>query len=725
MKNKKFIASAVTATAIAAAVSPASADFVFTDVTEKYEEAVQFLLENGITNGVSDTQYGTHQSIKRQDAAIMIARTLGFDPDGEYEDSGFTDVPSHAKWAVDALKESGVIDGVSATQFDSNSYLTRNQTAKVLANAAGLVVDETVTTTKYSDVNAAFAPYVDALIDSGITQGKTETSFGAYQNTTRGEMALFIERAKDYFFAEVSFEMSIMHANDTHARVENLPKQVTAINDFRTENPDSLLLHAGDVFSGTLYFNEFEGEADIKLMNLMNFDAMTFGNHEFDLGSSPEGHQALRDFVTAANFPFVSSNVDFSADDLFEGLFQTQISSEPEGGNIYTGIVKEVNGEQVGIFGLTTKDTEDISSPGLITFSDNYIAEAQRMVDEFAAMGVDKVVALTHIGYNDNPAVDNDLELAAGVEGIDVIVGGHTHTSLEEPYLAGDNSAPTVIVQAGEYGNSLGTLDVGFDENGVVVSYDGGLIEIGEQAEDPEAVEILAPYKEQVEAVQQAETGAVALAPLENPRAGDDLTAPSVRKNETPLGNIITDGMLNKAREYSPDAIMAFQNGGGIREAIDEGPITVGEVISVLPFGNTLATMELTGAEIKEAFEISVGNYPNENGGFLHVSGGQVRFDSSQPAGERVVSVSYEEEDGTFTELEDAETYTIATNAFTAKGGDGYDVFADAYAEGRVTDLGLSDWENFQEELVRLGEITPETEGRIVNINEETVVEGE
>ena len=153
---------------------------------------------------------------------------------------------------------------------------------------------------------------------------------------------------------------------------------------------------------------------------------------------------------------------------------------------------------------------------------------------------------------------------------------------------------------------------------------------------------------------------------------------------------------LQKRKVLTIKVIMAFQNGGGIRAAIEAGPITVGEVITVLPFGNTLATMDVTGAELKEAFEISFKSYPIENGGFLHVSGAKVEFDSSKPAGQRVVSIKYKNADGTYTEIKDAKKYTVATNAFTAKGGDGYDVFKKAYAEGRVTDLGLSDWENLK-----------------------------
>ena len=283
-------------------------------------------------------------------------------------------------------------------------------------------------------------------------------------------------------------------------------------------------------------------------------------------------------------------------------------------------------------------------------------------------------------------------------------------------YLIEENDEPTIIVQTGQYADNLGTLDVTFDGNGVVVAHEGELIEIGEKEDDPEAAELLKKYSTKIEEVKNKPTGATAVKALENPRTGGDDTKPSVRKNETPLGNVITDGMLAKAKEYNNKVVMAFQNGGGIREAIDQGPITVGEVISVLPFGNTLATMELSGEELKEAFEISVGKYPLESGGFLHVSGAKVEFDSSKPEGQRVVSIAYKNADDSYTEIKDADMYTIATNAFTAKGGDGYDVFKKAYEEGRVTDLGLSDWENLRDQLASLGTVNPQIENRIVDV---------
>lgn len=511
-----------------------------------------------------------------------------------------------------------------------------------------------------------------------------------------------------------------MHSNDTHANLTNIARKVTAVKEVRAKKPNALLVDAGDVFSGSLYFNEFKGQADLAFMNLMGYDVMTFGNHEFDLGSSSEGHQALVDFIKGAQFPFVSANVDFSKDNKFTGLFSDLISSDPKNGKIYNGIIKEINGEKVGIFGLTTAETKDISSPGSIAF-ENYIAEAEKAVKAFEDKGVNKIIALTHIGYDDNPAYDNDLMLAKSVAGIDVIVGGHSHTQLDKPVVVDKNMGgqakdKTIIVQAYQYNDYLGTLDVTFNPQGVVIAHNGALLKVADYAEDANAVATLKPFKDKVDAVSKSETGATATVALENPRDNGDTAKPSVRKNETPLGNVITDGMLAKAKQYNSNVIMALQNGGGIRTAINQGPITVGEVISVLPFGNTLATVTLTGAELKQTLEKSVSLYPLENGGFLHVSGAKVEFDSSKPAGQRIVKISYKDAQNNYIEIQNNLTYTIATNAFTAKGGDGFDVLAKAYAEGRVTDLGLSDWENLAEHLKFLVNVNPKVEGRIVDV---------
>ncbi|WP_252502311.1 5'-nucleotidase C-terminal domain-containing protein [Sporosarcina sp. Marseille-Q4943] len=505
--------------------------------------------------------------------------------------------------------------------------------------------------------------------------------------------------------ASKDFSMTVFHTNDTHAQLDNIPYFSALLKAKRAEVPHNVLLHAGDVFSGSLYFNEFQGQADLEFMNYFGYDAMTFGNHEFDLGSSEDGHKGLADFIKNAKFPFVSANVDFSADSNFEDLQLREVTAEPENSKIFNGIVKEVDGEKIGIFGLTTEETVDISSPKEIKFT-NYITEAKAAVEAFEELGVNKIIALTHIGFNDSDAIDNDKLLAANVPGIDIIVGGHTHSKLDEPFVHEGEAGPVVIVQANEHQKFLGQLDITFDENGVIKEYNGVLHEVDtkEGEKDAEAEEMLKPYADKVGAIKNSPTGGVADVFLSGLR---DLGG--VRAGETNLGNIITDGMLAKAKEVDPEVDIAFQNGGGIRTSINKGEVTYGEVLTVLPFGNSLAIMELSGAELRETFEHSVKDYPKESGGFLHVAGMQVIFDGTAEPGKRIVSLKINGK-----EVEADKTYKAATNVFTAKGGDGFEALGKAYEDGRASEPGFSDWENLANHIKSLGNVTTGLEGRII-----------
>ena len=640
----------------------------------------------------------------------------------------------NSPYALQFMKTVGSITNIKITGADAAVYVdgatvtlsgtidvSGNKTAGIIISAASGAKDQSlVKLVKAVLVNRDEAKNKPTILEERIKSKDVTNKVVGYEGMYVDYNQKSANHLQRYYYLnrELSapnpinrFTLSLMHSNDTHANLNQIAKKVTAVKEVRAARPKALLLDAGDVFSGTLYFNAFKGQADLQFMNLMGYDLMTFGNHEFDLGSSAEGHQALVNFIKGAKFSFVSSNINFSKDAKFKGLFSDSITSNPKDGNIYNGIVKQIDGEKVGFFGLTTAETQDISSPGSIAFK-NYIEEAKKAVNAFEKMGVNKIVAITHLGYDDNPAIDNDLNLASIVEGIDVIVGGHSHTQLAQPIVVDKNGTPTIIVQAAQNNEYLGTLDVEFDNKGVVVRHDGKLIKIADKVEDKIAATLLQPYKAKVDQIATQEIGARAVKEFANPRTEID----SVRRNETPLGNLITDGMLQKAKKYSPNVIMAFQNGGGIRAGINQGPITIGEVITVLPFGNTLALMNLTGAEIKQTFETSLKDLPLESGGFLHVSGAKVEYDSSKPIGKRVVSIKYKNASNTYTELLDYTTYTIATNAFTAKGGDGFTVLAKAYAEGRVKDLGLSDWENFRDYLVSLKTVDANREGRLVDV---------
>jgi 5'-nucleotidase / UDP-sugar diphosphatase len=710
MKNnsyRKLLATATTTTLVASAFAPiASADAKdFTDVSDRYVDAVNFLVSKG-AKGLTETQFGTQDYIKRVDAAVLIANVLGLDTENA-SSSGFTDVPSRAEGAVNALKAANITKGKTTTSFDSESNITRGELALWIQRGFKLIG---TTELSFTDVKESYEPAIKMLVSNNITKGVSETQFGIEQPAKRGDYAIFLHKvSQTKKLQDEAFNLSIMHTNDTHGHIEDIAKRATAIEEVRAEKPDSLLLDAGDVFSGTLYFNEFLGQADLKFMNYLGYDAMTFGNHEFDLGASEDGHKALANFVKGAKFPFVSTNVDFSKDELFTGLQHSEISEEAQDGNIYNGIVKEINGEKVGIFGLTTEETPEISSTGDVEFS-NYIEKATEAVEAFEDQGINKIVALTHIGYDDSLEFDNDLELAKQVEGIDVIVGGHTHSTLEEPTLNEHGDEPTIIVQTGEYGNALGTLDVIFDENGAITNYGGELISVADKEAGAKVLEMLKPYSDKIETIKEQSIGVEAVSLLDGVRE-------NVRTKETNLGNLITDGMLAKAKMINPDTVVALTNGGGIRESINEGDITMGEVLTVMPFGNSLGIMELTGAEIKVALEHSVSQAPNTNGGFLQVSGLKFTYDSSKPANERVVSV--EISNGTdYVALDEESSYYVATNTFTAKGGDGYDVFKKAYEEGRVSEPGYVDYEMFTEYLQTLETVDPVVEDRIVDINE-------
>lgn len=490
------------------------------------------------------------------------------------------------------------------------------------------------------------------------------------------------------------FDLTIMHTNDTHAHVEGYPRLVTAVNELRAEKANSLLVDAGDVFSGTLYFRQYLGQADLHFMNELGFDAMTLGNHEFDKDS-----KTLADFIKKMDFPMVSSNVTVTGDKDLEPLFKNEIGQPGDGGNVYPAMIKEVDGEKVGIYGLTTPDTQFISNPGENIVFEDAVEKSKATIKMLKDKGVNKIIVLSHLGYS------NDLELAEEVDGLDIIVGGHSHTVLDEPVVI-EKEEPTLIVQAGEYLNLLGLLDVTFDGEGVVTSHDGEVLDLESYEEDADALAKVEEFKAPLDDMKKEVVG--------NTKVALDGERTDVRRKETNLGNLIADGMVAKANEFVETHI-GLQNGGGIRASIDAGEITLGEVLTTMPFGNNLVTLDLTGQEIMDALEHSVARVEGEDapGEFLQVSGINFKYDVSKPAGERVWSVEVKTDNG-FEEIDSDMMYSVATNAFTADGGDGYTMFKEAKDEGRMTELFVVDFEVFTSYLEKNNPISPAVEDRIV-----------
>ncbi|WP_080844513.1 bifunctional metallophosphatase/5'-nucleotidase [Cytobacillus gottheilii] len=500
---------------------------------------------------------------------------------------------------------------------------------------------------------------------------------------------------------EISFK--IIHTNDTHSHLEQMPRLFTVINSIRAENKNNLLLNAGDVFIGTLYFSQFKGLASIPFMNKLKYDAMTLGNHEFDLKS-----EVLADFIKKADFPFVSSNIDISADPFLEPLSVRKITDNPQPGKIYPAIIKNIEGELVGIFGLTTEETPFISQPSpKLIFEDAY-KSAQKTIAQLQHLGVNKIITLSHLG------VEEDQKLATLVKGIDIIVGGHSHTKLEEPTIIYNETDPVLIVQADENGAYVGELSVSFTKEGILKKWNGRLIEVQAKdlegnyiyKEDPWAVRQLNEWNQELVDLLQ-ETVGYTLVPLNGSRE-------DVRVGETNLGNLIADSMLKKANEVVPTQI-ALQNSGGIRASILEGGITMKDVLAAIPFSNILSIMDVTGAELKEVLEHSVSRIGGETGQFLQVAGLHFTFNPHLPAGKRVLSV-WVNNGNAFELLNPKGTYTIAVNSYLAEGGEGYNLFKRKKANGEVIETPYLDYEVFANFLEDHSPVAPKTEGRIQEI---------
>jgi len=437
-------------------------------------------------------------------------------------------------------------------------------------------------------------------------------------------------------------EIRILYVNDFHGFAEpykpfgsdemygGIVYLSARVNSLRKEKV-SLLLSAGDMIQSNNWANLSQGESVIELMNTMRFDAMVIGNHEFDFGQD-----VLKKRISETKFPVLGANV--------EGLDMLK-----------PFVIKELNGIKAAIIGIVTEDTPVSTHPrnisGLKFLSSESIAE--KYVKELKNKA-DIIIILSHIGHH------ADRILAEKVKGIDVIVGGHSHTKVEKPVSVGN----TLIVQAWEHAKALGVLDLTV-KDGKIVKFDGYLDKIKPDAgkEDRVVLKIVDKYKQKVDSVLNEKIG----------EADIDLDGENVRKMETNLGNIVADVM-----RHASGADVAIINGGTIRTSIKKGDVKVKNVYSVLPFDNYIVAIRLTGKQIKEALEHGVSAIEEGAGRFPQVSGLSFQYKKSAKAGERINEILIADKP-----IDPAKEYIVATNDFLAAGGDDYKVFGEAIKASR------------------------------------------
>ena len=500
--------------------------------------------------------------------------------------------------------------------------------------------------------------------------------------------------------AYADFTLNVIHINDLHSRIEPISKYdntcseednsegkcfggvarlATKIAELREQlaGENVIVVDSGDQYQGSLMYATYKGDVEIEFMNKIGFDAMAVGNHEFD-----DGDEGLLKLIDGVSFPVISGNLDVSTSNLLAGKLANHL-------------VLEVGGEKIGLVSALASDTPETSSPSdAVIFSDE-IESLQHDVDALTEAGVTKIIALNHVGAK------KDFEIAAAVSGLDAVVSGHSHTlfsntdekaSYPYPEMVGD----VPVVQAYAFSKYVGHLVLTFDDAGKVISATGDTILLDASvAEDAEikarVAELAGPIEGLKAKIVSSSTDII------------DGSRDVCRAVECAMGSLVTDAMLDRVKSQGIE--IAIQNGGGLRASIPGGDVSMGDVLTVLPFQNTLSTFYVSGETMVAALENGVSKMDEGAGRFPQVAGMTFTVDPAAEVGSRISDVMV---GGAPIDL--AKTYGAVSNNYVRNGGDGYAMFegaSDAY------DFGPDLADVLAEYLADHTPFTPYTDGRI------------
>lgn len=498
----------------------------------------------------------------------------------------------------------------------------------------------------------------------------------------------------------------ILHSNDVHGNIMGYSQMAALRDAFESFGAEVILADAGDYSQGTTYVSTTKGADAIEMMNVAGYDVATLGNHEFDYG-----YPQLKENLSKADFAVLCANILKDGENAFQG-----------------NTIIEKDGVKIGFFGLDTPEAQTKANPALMQGLSFYAEKelyacAQAQIDELRANGADIVVCLAHLGVDKESAPNRSTDLYANVTGLDFIIDGHSHTVMVE----GADGEP--IQSTGTAFEYVGMILIDSESKEILGN---ALVELDGVAGDPT---VAAAAQKIIDRVN-AEYGEV-FARSDVELNGDK--APGNRTEETNLGDLITDAMLwslteqnpGSITEVDPDNIISLTNGGGIRAWIHQGGISKKDINTVLPFGNTVAVVYVTGAELLEALEASTFSTPGAVGAFPQVAGidftiftdkaydaNTDKYPGSTYYGphsiQRVVINSI---NGKPFDLN--AKYAVITNNFVAAGGDTYYAFAAASSQfdtGRPLDEVLMEY--ITEKLGGVvGEQYAEPQGRITIAN--------
>ena len=469
--------------------------------------------------------------------------------------------------------------------------------------------------------------------------------------------------------------VTILYTNDVHTYIDKKSPELTyaAIAALKKSYEDAgqnvLLVDAGDHIQGTAYGSMDDGETIIKLMNEAGYDLATPGNHEFDYGMA-----RAKAVMKEADFPYISCNwVDL----------RTGLKVLP------TIKMFTIGGARIAFVGVTTPETFTKSTPAYFMNASQtkYIYDilggddgqklynaVQKAIDKAKFLGATYIIGLGHLGVDPSSSPWTSEEVIAHTTGFDAFIDGHSHTVMENKQVADASGKAVTLTQTGSYFKNVGKMTIGAD--GAITTE---LIHTYEGAD----AAVAATAAEWISAVDDMLGEEIAVGDskfyINDPATGKR----RIRSGETNLGDFVADGIytyFNEIEELHCD--VAIMNGGGIRAGIEAGDITYEDALSVFPYGNMICMAEVSGQKIKDALETGVKNYPEESGGFIHVSGLTYTVDSSVPSsvvldekrnfvsvgGEYRVRDIYVGEEP----LDVNRTYTLASHNYWLKsGGDG------------------------------------------------------
>ena len=473
----------------------------------------------------------------------------------------------------------------------------------------------------------------------------------------------------------------ILHTNDVHGGIAGYAKLAAVKESYTASGAYTLLVDAGDYIQGDPTVSASQGKTAIELMNSTGYDAATVGNHEFDYG-----YANLKTISAQANFPILAANVQYNGATAFDSH------------TIFTA----ANGKKIGVFGLETPETATKAHPAKIqgvTFvgGQDMMKLAQTEVDTLKAAGCDYVICLGHLGIDAESTGNRSIDVLNAVTGIDVFIDGHSHSTLDQIKAATNGTGKVgnaYLTSTGTKLANVGVVDIAPD--GTITTSNVPLDTL--TAENADTAAVIQRIQQQID----ADYGAV-FAQSEVQLNGEKA---QVRTGETNLGDLITDAMLWQAGTLGEKVDAAISNGGGIRASLSVGGLTKKDINTVLPFGNTLYLVKLTGAQLLEALEASTCSLPESIGAFPQVSGIEytvnagAKFSSTEnyPGStygkpNAVNRVTIQSVGGVA--FDPAETYTIVTNDFLGAGGDTYYTFKSSpvgYDTGVPLDEVLMDY---------------------------------